>query len=68
MDIIFMSFRKVILLSLSNYYTRNNIKSHTISAQSWNEEFELPYESYSVSYIQEYFEYITNNFKKERRR
>ena len=29
-----------------------------ISAPAWSEEFELPYGSYSVSDIQEYFEYI----------
>ena len=29
-----------------------------ISAPTWNEEFELPDGSYSVSYIQDYFGYI----------
>ena len=29
-----------------------------ISAPTWNEEFELPDESYSISVIQDYFEYI----------
>ena len=28
------------------------------SVPTWNEEFELPYRSYSVSDIQEYFEHI----------
>ena len=57
--------KKVIALSnLSIYYTRNNIKSSynnnkfKISAPTWNEEFTLPDGSYSVSDIQEYFEYI----------
>ena len=29
-----------------------------ISAPTWNDKFELPNGSYSVSYIQDYFEYI----------
>ena len=40
-----------------------NIKSHKnnkfkISIPTWNEEFELPDGSYSISDIQGYFEYI----------
>ena len=57
--------KKVIALSnLSIYYTWNNIKSSynndkfKISAPIWNEEFTLPDGSYSVSDIQDYFEYI----------
>ena len=57
--------KKVIALSnLSIYYTWNNIKSSynnnkfKISAPTWNEEFTLPDGSYSVSDIQDYFEYI----------
>ena len=60
--------KKVIALSnLSIYYTWKNIKSSynnnkfKISAPAWNDEFELPDGSYSVSNIQDYFEYI---FKK----
>ena len=56
---------KVIALSnLSIYYTWKNIKSSynnnkfKISASIWNEEFTLPDGSYSVSDIQDYFEYI----------
>ena len=56
---------KIIALSnLSIYYTWKNIKSScsnnkfTISAPTWNDKFELPDGSYSVSNIQEYFEYI----------
>ena len=55
---------KVIALSnLSIYYTWKNIKSSynnnkfKISASTWNEEFKLSYGSYSVSDIQDYFEY-----------
>ena len=29
-----------------------------MAARTWNEEFELPHGSYSVSDIQEYFEYV----------
>ena len=36
-------------------YKNNKFK---ISAPTWIEEFELPDESYSVSNIQDYFEYI----------
>ena len=57
--------KKVIALSnISMYYTWNNIKSSwnnntfKISAPTWNEEFTLPDGSYSISYIQDYFEYI----------
>ena len=56
---------KIIALSnLSIYYTWKNIKSlynnnkFKISAPTWNDEFELPDGSYSVSDIQDYFEYI----------
>ena len=57
--------KNVIALSnLSIYYTWKNIKSSynnnkfKISAPTWNNEFELPDESYSISDIQDYFEYI----------
>ena len=56
---------KVIALSnLSIYYTWRNIKSSynnnkfKISAPTWNDEFELPDGSYSVSDIQDYFKCI----------
>ena len=57
--------RKVVAISnLSIYYTWKNIKDtynnnkFKISAPTWNEEFKLPDGSYSVSDIQDYFEYI----------
>ena len=57
--------KKVIALSyVSMYYTWNNIKSSynnnkfKISTLTWNEEFTLPDWSYSVSDIQDYFQYI----------
>ena len=56
---------KIIALSnLSIYYTWKNIKSSynnnkfKISAPTWNDKFELPDGSYSISDIQVYFEYI----------
>ena len=56
--------KTVALSNLSIYYTWKNIKSSynnnrfKISAPTWNEIFELPYGSYSISGIQDYFEYI----------
>ena len=38
-----------------NIYNNNKFK---ISASTWNDEFELPDGSYSISDIQDYFEYI----------
>ena len=52
------------LSNLSIYYTRKNIKSSynnnqfKISAPTWNDKFELPDGSYTVSNIQDYFESI----------
>ena len=52
------------LANLSIYYTWKNIKSEyknnkfKISAPTWNESFELPDGSYSISDIQGYFEFI----------
>ena len=56
--------KTVALSNLSIYYTWKNVKSSCnnnkfkISAPTWSEEFELPDGSYSVSDIQDYFEYI----------
>ena len=56
--------KTVALSNLSIYYTWKNIKSSynnnkfKISAPTWNEEFELTAGSYSISDIQDYFEYI----------
>ena len=56
--------KTVALSNLSIYYTWKNKKSSynnnkfKISASTWSEEFELPDGSYSVSDIQDYFEYI----------
>ena len=56
--------KTVALSNLSIYHTWKNIKSSynnnefKISAPTWSEKFELPDGSYSVSDIQDYFEYI----------
>ena len=54
----------MVLANLSIYYTWKNIKPEynnnkfKISAPAWNDEFNFPDGSYSVSDIQDYFEYI----------
>ena len=56
--------KNIALANLSIYHTRKNIKSEynnnkcKISAPIWNDEFNFPDGSYSVSDIQDYFEYI----------
>ena len=58
------SNKNIALANLSIYYAWKNIKSvyntnkFKISAPTWNDEFSLPDESYSVSDIQNYFECI----------
>ena len=56
--------KSIALSNLSIYYTWKSIKStynnnrFKISAPTWNDKFELSDGSYSVSDIQDYFEYI----------
>ena len=56
--------KSIPLTNLSIYYTWKNIKitynknKFRISAPTWNDRFELPDESYYISSIQDYFEYI----------
>ena len=56
--------KTVSLANLSIYYTQKNIKSEysnnkfKISASNWNDTFELPDGSYSISDIPDYFEFI----------
>ena len=54
------SNKHVALQNLFIYYTwKNNIKNKLkIIGQTWNDEFELPNGSYSVSNIQDFIEYI----------
>ena len=62
--------KTVALSNLSIYYTWKNIKSSydhnkfKISALTWSEGFELPDGSYSISDIQDCFEYILKNTAK----
>ena len=65
------SHKYVALSNLSKYYTRKNVKTSyknnkfKISAPTWNEEFELPDGSYSISDIQPYFEYILKKHREK---
>ena len=56
------------LVNLSIYYTWKNIKSEynnkfKISAPTWNDTFDLPDGSYSVSDIEDYFEFIIKKYE-----
>ena len=44
----------------------NNNNKFKISAPTWNDEFDLPEGSYSVSDIQDYFEYVIKNMKQQK--
>ena len=61
--------KNIALANLSIYCTWKNIKSEynnnelKISAPTWNDQFDLPDGSYSVSDIQDYFEYIIKKHK-----
>ena len=60
----------IALSNISIYYTWKNIKKSCknnrfkISTLIWNNEFELPDGSFSISDIQNCFEYIIKNIKK----
>ena len=66
-----MDERVIALSNLNMYYTWKNIKSSynnnifKISAPTWNDKFELPDGSYSVSGIQDYFEYILKKHRED---
>ena len=61
--------KNVALANLSIYNTWKNIKSKynnnkfKISASTWNDTFDFPDGSYSISDIQDYFEIIIKNMK-----
>ena len=63
------SDKYVALSNLRIYYTWKNIKKSyknnkfKIPAPKWNEAFQIPDGSYSVSDIQDYFEYILKNMR-----
>ena len=50
--------KSIALRNLSVYYTWNNNNKFKISAPTWNDKFELPDRSYSVSDIEQPFEYL----------
>ena len=56
--------KNMALANLIIYYTWKNIKSEyynnkfKISATTWNDTFDLPKSSYSITDIQDYFEFI----------
>ena len=64
------SDKYVTLSNLSINYTWKNVKmsyknnKFKISTPTWNEEYELPDGWYSISDIQNYFEYILKNMEK----
>ena len=66
------SHKYVPLSRLSMYYTWKLVRKSyynnkfKISAPAWNEEFELPDESYSMSDIQDYFGYILKTWRKDK--
>ena len=43
---------------MENIKSSYNNSKFKVSAPTWNNEFELSHGSYSISYIQDYFEYI----------
>ena len=63
------SNKNIGLVNLSLYYTWKNIKpvysssKFKISVSNWNGEFDLPYGSYSISDIKDYFEFIIKKHK-----
>ena len=61
--------KNMALANLSIYYTRKNIKSEynnnkfKVSYPTWNDAFDLPDGFYSVSVIQDYYEFIIKKHK-----
>ena len=61
--------KNLALANLSLYYTWKNKKSEynnnkfKISAPTWNDTFDLPDGSYSISDIQDYFEFIIKKYE-----
>ena len=61
--------KNMALVNLSIYYTWKNIKSvfnnnkFKMPAPTWNDEFDLPDESYSIADIQDYFEFIIKKYE-----
>ena len=61
--------KNMALANLSIYYTWKNVKPEynknkfKVSVPTWNETFDLPDGFYSISEIQDYFEFILKNMK-----
>ena len=61
--------KNIALVNLSIYYTCKNVKSDynnnksKISAPTWNDTFDVSDGSYSISALQNYFEYVIKNMK-----
>ena len=61
--------KNIVLVNLSIYYIWKNIKSEynnnksKVSPPNWNDEFDLTDGSYSISGIQDYFEFIIKKHK-----
>ena len=61
--------KNIELVNLSIYYTWKNIKSEynnnkfKMSAPTWNDELHLPVRSYSISDIQDFFEFIIKKYE-----
>ena len=64
------SNKHVVLQNLSTYYGQKSIRKQyknnklKIIAPTWKDEFKLPYDSHSVSDIQDYIKYIIKTLEK----
>ena len=63
-----MFLYQILAFTIDGKYKKKTKKKHKnnkfkITALTWNEEFELPALSDSVSDIQDYFEYILKNMR-----
>ena len=64
-----ISNKHVALQNVSIYYTWKNIRKHyknnklNLIAPTWNDDFDLPDGTYSVSDIHDYIEYIIKSMK-----
>ena len=57
-------YRILVFITHGKTYQAHTITINSISAPTWNDKFELPDGSYSVSDIQDYFQYILNKHGK----
>ena len=59
-----LPYQILVLLHMEKHKSSYNNNKFKISTPAWNDKFELPDGSYSVSDIQDYFEYILKNMEK----